>query len=258
MGLRNSIENLANSSSKMIWDASNVYKVREAIYDRKLEIIKTPLMQEIYNTVFNDVNHPPIGLALSSSGIYARQYDPVSNTYNPMMIEVYKPEYQLDYVLSCAICLIIQDIYKNTYDMPTTTLNELVEELNADTWVVNLNMKKTLIGSVLTPAFDINNINNIPLENLPIEMNDPKAAKYKVFPTISLGLGIFSLLINLIGGAFLGTFIGGGAAIIGLILGGIAAKTVEKKGLTIIGIILCIIGIFFPVISGFSRLFGLF
>lgn len=249
MGIGNQIGNTVESSKAIVWDASSVYQVRGAIYERKLQIVKTPMVRDIYHAICNDVNHPPLNINITRYAVYGRQYDPVSKTYNPMNVEIYRPEYEMDYVFACAVCLIIQDIYPNVYDLPNTTMNQLVYELNSGTWSVTLTKKKGYTEAVITPAFNIDAIENIPLENLPIKREDSYSKKYNLFPVLSVILGVLAVIIAFSKLALLSSF----PAIMGLIFATISKNTVKKNLLWIVGMITSIVGFALP----FLMIFGI-
>ncbi len=229
-------------------DAASVHSARVEIFKLKKEMIRTPLLKEIVNSVFGDSGYIPRRIILNSSGIIARVYDHNTRTYHPNGVTVYQPDVSFDYVIGCALLSTFQDIYPNVYNFPNQNSTQLAEDLDNGTWSVTLEMKDEYVNKAVTPSFDINNIDNIPDEKLPVQFNDPNIAKNKVLSTVSLVLGAIAFLIALISlKAFVFYFLSVPFIAIGIILGIIGFNMGGKKLHAGLGILLSVLAFILPI-----------
>lgn len=248
MSIRNSVGTINNT----INEVSLVNNLREQIYARKIEIIKTPYVKEIINSIFTNPNMPPKLIQVCNNGIIVRNFDSTTHTYHPIGETVFCPtDASFDYEFCCALNLIIQDIYPNIYKMSTATTQEIVEALQQGYWNISLTMQDKYFYNSVTPTFDINNIDNLSLDQLPIQINDPKSRKFKYFAPISIILSLISVILS---GSFLGSFF----PIIAFILSMISIKTQKNKGLSIIAVIFSSIAILLPFVFMFIKLNNFF
>ena len=233
-----SIENGINAADFIISDVSNVHNMRANIYKTKLELIKTPLLQEILHAVLPDPQYPPSKITVNQDCIIAKFRDAETNTYHPTGTVVYTPEVTFDYYFCSALCLIIQDMYPGMFDMPTITMSQLTEMIQSESWYTTLKLKPQLEHIALVRAFSIEDLATKPLESLPIELKDPKAKKISKIPTIALIFSILTIFSAVIPG--LGTLFG----IPGIVLSIIGISTNTKKKQCVISLLLSIFGAF--------------
>ncbi|MBQ3141394.1 MAG: hypothetical protein IJC25_05475 [Clostridia bacterium] len=210
------INNIAN-------EYSYIAKIRENVYKRKVEIIKTPMVQEIVKTVFPD-NTPPKSITVNREGIFARIYDPKSNTYHPNGVSVYSPDVIFDYEFAAAICLLFQDLYPNVYEINHYTLQQLSAALDDGTWSHTLTMHDHCLFQQLSPSFDISNISNAPAETLPIALTDKYTESASKAPKTAFILGICAIVSSV-----LMPLISVITALIGIVFGIIGLRTNKNK-----------------------------
>lgn len=86
MGLNNMKRTVSNLNYAAN-DAASVHSARVEIFKLKKEMIRTPLLKEIVNSVFGDSGYIPRRIILNSSGIIARAYvltqEPITPTELP-------------------------------------------------------------------------------------------------------------------------------------------------------------------------------
>lgn len=233
MNIRRSVENVTEKSAYLINDISTVHNLRELVYNRKITLVKEQLFLDIANSVCSDVNHPPMEIHACANEIYIITSSGVST--------VYQSADGFDYVTSCAICLLFQDMYKNTYTASTATLSQIADDIEKGQWDVYLKMNPTFVGMLLTPSFNVNEIKDIPVENLPIETTDPQGKKTAILPVVGLILGALSIILfNSLFNFLFGVF--------GIIFGIIGLKTNTRRKIAIAAIVTSIIGIVLPLL----------
>lgn len=253
MGL---IRNMVTGSMAIAGDFADVTNIRNQIYKKKLEIIRTPMVREIVSATF--AQGLPAQIWANREGIFARIYDSQSNTYHPNGVKIYSPEVTFDYVVSMAILLIMQDLYPNVYEANRVTTTQLSEQFQLGTWQGELTMREECLFKAIWPAFDIMNIDNLPIEALPLTLEDNYTNKACAAPKISLACGIISVVLSLLGG--LVTIISTFCAIVGAMTGLYSILTTGKgkkkpRG-AIWGIVLSIISWVLPLFIGIFAISG--
>lgn len=246
------MKKIVDNMNYVVNDVSLVHSLRKQIFERKIEIFKSPYVRDIINSIFQTPSMPPISISVCHNGIITKDFDTESKTYHPIGQTVFCPDGSLfDYEFCCALCLIIQDIYPNVYKMSTASTQEIAEALQLGQWNISLTLEKNLFYQPVYPAFDINKISNIPLDQLPIQQSDPKEKKFKVLAPISIVLSMLSIILSQ--SVFAAFF-----ALIAFILARISIKTVKNKGLSIIAIIFSIIAILLPFYFIFMKINNFF
>lgn len=257
MGLRRSIKNGIVSGVNFSSEYASVISLRREMYKTKIEIVKTPMVQEIVEATFVG-GFLPRTIWANSQGVFARAYDQASRTYHPNGVHVYCPEVTFDHIFAAALLSIFMDLYPNAYEMNRVTTTELSQGLQDGTWHISMELKEEYKGKQLCPAFDIFNIADTPVESLPLVLSDSYTKSKGTMGKISLILGIISLPLNLLGGltTLLGMLCSFAGAITGLI--GIFAteKGKKKDKKAIWGLILSIVSWFLPAIIGLLSLFA--
>lgn len=253
MGL---IKNMLTGSVAIASDYADVTNIRNLVYKKKLEIIKTPMVREIIVSTF--AQGLPAQIWINGQGVFARPFDSQSNTYHPNGVLLYSPEVTFDYIVSMAILLIIQDLYPNVYEVNHVTTAQLNEQLQNGTWCGTLTMKDDCLYKTICPAFDITNIENIPSEKLPLTLEDNYTNKSSVAPKISLTCGIIAVVLSLLGG--LVTIVSMFCAIVGAMTGIYSILTTGKgkkkpRG-AIWGIVLSIVSWVLPLFIGIAAFLG--
>ncbi len=246
------MKKIVDNMNYVVNDVSLVHSLRKQIFERKIEIFKSPYVRDIINSIFQTPSMPPMAISVCHDGIITKAFDSESHTYHPIGETVFCPDGALfDYEFCCALCLIIQDIYPKAYKMSTASTQEIAEALQLGQWNISLTLDKNLLHQPVYPAFDINEISNIPLDQLPIQQSDPKEKKFKVFAPISIVLSMLSIILSQ--SVFAPFF-----ALIAFIIARISIKTVKNKGLSIIAIIFSIIAILLPFYFIFMKINNFF
>jgi len=217
---------ILDRSMAIAGDYADVTNIRRAIYEKKVEIIKTPMFREIVLATFADEN-PPREIWINRSGVFVRSYDAQSNTYHPNGVCVYSPEVEFAYVVATAILLIFQDLYPSAYEIGKYTSTELAQAINNGTWCSTLTMNKEYLFKKIQPSFDISNIENTPIEALPLVLEDRYTKTTATLPKVSLIFGIISVVLSLMGG--LTVLLSGLCSAVGGITALISIFTTEKK-----------------------------
>lgn len=234
-----------SNSAYVINDVSSVHNMREDIYQWKAEIVKSDVVKDIFKILFTDPTHPPREVVISANSVNARLYESIKNTYQIYSMPVYQPEHPFDYPTACALCLLIQDMYKDVYNFPSVTMPQLQASLSAGTWQTTLQMNTPHIGKSLTSAYTVDDLEYKPIESLPIEFKAPKRNGVKNLPVFALIVSILSLILS-------STFFGIFFAVAGIIMGAIGTKTKNKRTLSVIAIVLSIIAIVLPIITAIA------
>lgn len=249
------IRNGINAGGAIAYDYANVTNIRRDVYKTKKEIIKTPMVQELVAATFTG-KVLPRSIWANREGVFARPYDEASRTYHPNGVHLYAPEVTFDYQFAAALLHIFMDLYHNAYEMNRVTITELSQGLQNGTWQVALELKEEYQGKELSPAFDIFNIANTPVESLPLVLEDSYTKKGGTMGKVSLVFGIIALVLNLLGGLMV--ILGGLCAAVGGITGLIGILTTEKgkkkDKKAIWGLILSIASWCLPALIGFLQL----
>ena len=237
---------ILDGSMAIAGDYAGVTNIRKAVYKKKIEIIKTPMVKEIVLSTFVGEN-PPREIWINRGGVFVRSYDEQSNTYHPNGTCVYLPEVEFDYVVATAILLIFQDLYPNAYEISKFTLTELAEAIKTGTWGNTITMKDEYLFKKIQPSFDIANIENTPIEALPLVLEDKYTKNAGTLPRVSLILGIISVVLSLVGG-LLTVLSSGLFSVAGGITALISIFTTEKKKdkMAIWGLILSVLSWILP------------
>ena len=248
MGL---IRKSITGSMAVATDLADVTNIRNLVYKKKMEIIKTPMVQEIIVSTFTQ--GLPVQIWANREGIFSRPFDPQSNTYHPNGVLVYSPDVTFDYVVSMAILLIIQDLYPNVYEVNRVTTAQLGEQLKNGSWQGMLTMKEECLYKAIYPSFDIMNIANVPLESLPLTLEDKYTKNTGIAPKVSLIFSVIAIVLQLIGG--LNTILSMLCSIVGFMSGLYSVLTSgkgkRKNGCAIFGMIISVVAWFIPVFKIF-------
>ncbi len=249
--IRNGIE----AGGAIAYDYANVTNIRRDVYKAKVDIVKTPMVQELVRAAFvGDVL--PKSIWANRNGLFTKPFDENSNTYHPNGIQVYAPEVTFDYIFATALLHIFMDLYPNVYEMNRVTTTELSQGLQSGTWQSSLELKDEYKGKKLCPAFDIFNIANTPIEALPLVLEDKYTKKSGSLATVALVLGIIAVVFSFVGA--LGTLFAG----VGIIVGAINLLTTEKgkkkSKKAIWGIILSVLSFILPIVIGIIGFMNMF
>ena len=257
MGIRRSVKNTIVNSVNLSSEFSSVINVRRDIYKTKTEIVKTPMVQEIVEATFVG-GFLPRTIWANSQGVFTCTYDQASRTYHPNGVHVYSPEVTFDYLFAAALVSIFMDLYPNAYEMNRVTTTELSQGLQDGTWNASLELKEEYKEKQLSPAFDIFNIADTPVESLPLVLSDSYTESKGKMGKISLILGIISVPLNLLGGltTLLGILCSLAGGITGLISIFATEKGKKKDKKAIWGLILSIVSWFLPLIIGILSIFS--
>ena len=236
-------------------EQAGVSNARRDVYQLKREMVKTPMVREIVAVTFTS-EYLPKQVFANSSGVYTRPYDAASGTYHPNGVHVYTPEVAFGWTFSEALLTLFQDLYPNADEMNRVNSTELAEQLENDTWQVTLTLKDECLGKVIHPAFDIFNIENTPVESLPLVLEDGYTKSSGAMGTISLVLGVLSLALTLVSGlaglgGMLCSFV---AAITALISIRTTPKGKKKDKKAIFGLLFALTSWFLPSILAILQL----
>ena len=255
------IRNGVDAGATVAYDYANVSNIRRDVYKTKKEIVKTPMVQELVAATFPG-GFLPRTIWANREGLFARPYDEASHSYHPNGVTLYTPEVTFDYCFSAALLSIFMDLYPNAYEMNRVTTTELANGLQNGTWGVSLELKDEYREKQVSPAFDIFNIANTPVESLPLVLADAYTKKSGSMGKVSLVFGIVALILSLMGGLLIilsGLFAAGGCITAAIsILTTEKGKKKDKKAIW--GLILSIASWFLPVIISIfqiSAIFGL-
>lgn len=250
---------ILNRSMAIAGDYADVTNVRKAVYKKKIEIIKTPMVREIVLSTFASEN-PPREIWINRGGIFVRSYDAQSNTYHPNGVCVFVPEVEFDYIVATAILLIFQDLYPNAYEINKCTSTELAQAISNGTWGATLTMNDEYLFKRIQPSFDISNIENTPIEALPLVLEDKYTKSTGALPKVSLILGVISVVLSLMGG--LTILLSGLCSVVGGITALISIFTTDKRKkkdkMAIWGLILSILSWILPSVFAVISMVSIF
>ena len=147
------VQRSAQNAQALYYNAAAVNDIRSAVYQKKKEIVTSSVTQDILNAIFTDPGHPPKEILFCASGVIVSSIEANMRSYHPTGVMVYASEVPMSYEMGAALCLIIQDMYPQTYDFPNIGVDELTTRLNDGTWYTVLNLKQPLLFKTLCPQF---------------------------------------------------------------------------------------------------------
>lgn len=233
---------------------SFVMNANDKIDQCKMDIIKTPLVQQMINQIFSSPNHPPMEIYLSTQGIAVRGYDEQTGTYHPLLTTVYN-EQPLNFIFISALGLICQDLYPNAYDFPKVSTSEFSEQAETGEFYRTLTMKREYMGQYLTPTCDLGDVSRLAEMDAAFQSHSGNSKKSKDLSKLAFRFGLSGLICGILGLAFfLFGFVGTGLNIAAIIIAAISLRTGDreerKKKKCIAAIVLAGIGIVFPIAYG--------
>ena len=217
-GIGNRLAASVQNGAALYQDSSAVNNMRQRIYDTKKSIAASSFTRDILNSILNNQAYPPCEILISATGAITSPIEENGRAYNPAGVLVYEAETAISYEVCAALCLIIQDMYPNTYDMNKMTINELLPRLQNGTWFTSLIMKPQMNLKTQTPAFTPDDLYNKPIEQLPFTTKDPLKKGRGVFLGIAFLLAILCIVFAwIVRSPFLGLMAGIAAIVFSII-----------------------------------------
>lgn len=144
---KSSNSELGNAIADLAIQSADVSKMRKEVYKRRDAFRGTPIIENLFNLIFDDPDHLPGKIALNSEGIFVVPFDPETQKYATTWVkkagEGDLPSF--DYVNGCAVFLLIQEKYPKLYDFPNTKITDFQ---NGTVDAIYLNLKSA--GEIIT------------------------------------------------------------------------------------------------------------
>lgn len=197
------LQSSAQNAQALYYSAAAVNNIRSAIYQKKKEIVASSVTQDILNAIFTDPGHPPKEILFCASGVVVSPIEANMRSYHPTGVLAYVSEVPMSYEMGAALCLMIQDMYPQSYDFPNIGIDELTTRLNDGTWYTVLNLKQPLLFQAVRPQFTPKELyENLDTESK-ISYTDPLKKNRGIYVLSGLACAILSFVFNWFAGQWL-------------------------------------------------------
>ena len=201
-------------SAAVYRDSSAVNNMRSRIYETKKEIAPSAVTREILNAVLGNPSFPPKEILICAGGAVTSPIEENMRAYTPGGTTVYVAQNMISYEMCAALCLMIQDMYPDTYEINKVTMAELTEQLTGGNWFAALEMKKDKCFRQLTPAFTPDELYNKPIDQIPFSTKDPLKKNRGVFLALAFLCAALCVVLSWVVRSPLFGLVSGAAAVV--------------------------------------------